>query len=398
MHHQQPRQTASLNLFGGFQLFSGDALPLPAVPRKAQILLTRLALAPDFTLSRERLSRLLWGEGSTSHLRNSLRQLLFSIRQGLGTASDQFLVATSDTVGLSGEGLDIDVILFRRLTMSGGAADNRAAARLYRGDLLDNINFFGEPSEPWILGERERLRETALRTLQQVLVADVQCGNVDQSIATCLQLLSLDLLDEATHRTLMCLYADQQRWGAADRQYQICCSVLNRHLGAKPQPATLGLYQDIVGRRQRHALTQLDLAIRQEPPAVRHGDARLISSLVIEDHAPTRKLVERVLLGLGFDVLSVEDGASGVFELGRRAFDLVVSSSQAPGVSGFDLLRFLRRKNIDLPVVLLTRKGDRDEQLSLALGAADFIRRPVREDILQTRLGGFARIASQKYA
>src|SRR5262249_53710270 len=56
-------------------------------------------------------------------------------------------------------------------------------------------------------------------------------------------------LQEPVHRTLMRLYAQLGRRGAALHQYQLCVGVLQRELGIEPEDETKRLYQEILARR-----------------------------------------------------------------------------------------------------------------------------------------------------
>jgi Bacterial transcriptional activator domain len=67
---------------------------------------------------------------------------------------------------------------------------------------------------------------------------------------TALRIAALDPLQESVHRTLMRLYVQSGRRGAALRQYQICVGVLLRELGIEPESETKQLYRDILQRRE----------------------------------------------------------------------------------------------------------------------------------------------------
>ena len=95
-----------------------------------------------------------------------------------------------------------------------------AAADLYRGDLLEGLDFRGALFEDWLMAERERLRELALDALARLLAYQRSAGLAEPALQTALRLIALDPLQEAVHRTLMRLYAQLGRRGAALRQYQ----------------------------------------------------------------------------------------------------------------------------------------------------------------------------------
>ena len=75
-------------------------------------------------------------------------------------------------------------------------------------------------------------------------------------------------------------------------------------------------------------------------------------------------------------------------QLSVQKFDLVLSDIDMPNLDGLRLLEILRQKNITTDVVFLTapNKNDAAEERGLALGALDYIRKPVKKEILLLRL------------
>ena len=69
------------------------------------------------------------------------------------------------------------------------------------------------------------------------------------AIQSALRLLALDPLQEPVHRTLMRLYMEAGRRGAALRQYQQCVSALGRELGVEPEAETKALYEEVLRQR-----------------------------------------------------------------------------------------------------------------------------------------------------
>jgi two-component system response regulator FixJ len=79
------------------------------------------------------------------------------------------------------------------------------------------------------------------------------------------------------------------------------------------------------------------------------------------------------------------------------AFDCVVADVRMPGLSGLDLVRRLRERNISLPVVLITGHGDIDMAVSaIKLGAADFIEKPFDEARLLESVRNAAAMAQRR--
>src|SRR3989449_6181430 len=239
----------SLTLLGGFQarLDTGEALGLPT--RKAQALLAYLALPLGQAHPRDKLASVLWGGIREESARASLRQALFAIRKALGADAVAVLRQEGDLVALSPAAVDVDVADFERAVATGSPESLARAAELYRGDLLAGLGVDETPFEEWLLGERERLRELALEGLAKLLTHQRKDGMLEPAVQTALRLLMLDPLQEPVHRTLMRLYAQLERRGAALRQYQQCVSVMQRELGGEPQAETKALYQESLRAR-----------------------------------------------------------------------------------------------------------------------------------------------------
>jgi tetratricopeptide (TPR) repeat protein len=140
-------------------------------------------------------------------------------------------------------------VVFERLVQGGGPEGLARAVDLYRGDLVEGLAFRGALFEDWLMAERERLRELALDALAKLLAHQRSAGSAEAALQTALRLIALDPLQEAVHRTIMRLYAQLGRRGAALRQYRVCLGVLQRELGVEPEADTRQLYQEILPRR-----------------------------------------------------------------------------------------------------------------------------------------------------
>ena len=239
----------SLTLLGGLQakLDPGGTLVLPT--RKSQALLAYLALPPGQAHPRDKLAALLWGGIRDESARLSLRQALFAVRKAL--ADTGALRPDADTLALDAAAVTVDVAAFEQAIKEGTPDALERAAALYRGDLLAGLVVDEAPFEEWLLGERERLRELALEALTKLLAHHRKVGTSEAAVQTALRLLALDPLQEPVHRTLMRLYAEGGRRGAALRQYQQCVSVFARELGIEPEADTKSLYQEVLRQRPR---------------------------------------------------------------------------------------------------------------------------------------------------
>src|SRR5437016_12417504 len=99
--------------------------------------------------------------------------------------------------------------------------------------------------------------------------------------------------------------------------------------------------------------------------------------LVIDDDVELCKLVTRYLTQEGFQIQSVNAGASGAELALSGNYALVVLDVMMPGVTGFDVLRRIRAQS-RIPGLMLTAKGDaRDRVLGLGMGADDYLPQPL---------------------
>lgn len=108
--------------------------------------------------------------------------------------------------------------------------------------------------------------------------------------------------------------------------------------------------------------------------------------VVMEDDAATRTLVASVLRKDGYDVLSADNGLSGLELVRQNKPDLVISDVQMPVMDGFSMLQALRADPAILatPVVLLTSLQERAHmRIGMTSGADDYITKPFRPSELR---------------
>lgn len=109
--------------------------------------------------------------------------------------------------------------------------------------------------------------------------------------------------------------------------------------------------------------------------------------LIADDDPPTRDLLASVLSDADYDVSLAADGVSALARVHEQPFDLILSDVNMPGLDGLALLDQFLREGITTPVIMLTGVSDGESEASaLRLGAVDFIRKPVRKDVLLLRV------------
>ena len=116
--------------------------------------------------------------------------------------------------------------------------------------------------------------------------------------------------------------------------------------------------------------------------------------VVMEDDAATRTLVASVLRKEGYDVLSADNGISGLELVRQNKPDLVISDVQMPLMDGFAMLQALRADPalLHTPVVLLTSLQERAHmRIGMTSGADDYITKPFSPKELVARAGAVLR-------
>ena len=109
--------------------------------------------------------------------------------------------------------------------------------------------------------------------------------------------------------------------------------------------------------------------------------------LIIDDDARLRELLLRYLGEQGFSAKAVGDGAALDKALLLNRYHLLVLDLMLPGEDGLAILRRLRAAGENVPVILLTAKGDEiDRIIGLEMGADDYLPKPFNPRELVARI------------
>jgi two-component system alkaline phosphatase synthesis response regulator PhoP len=99
--------------------------------------------------------------------------------------------------------------------------------------------------------------------------------------------------------------------------------------------------------------------------------------LLVEDEPGLVLTLTDRLAREGYDVQSTGDGESGLARAATEPFDLLLLDVMLPRLGGFDVLRELRKQGVDIPVIMLTARGQVvDKVVGLRLGADDYVTKP----------------------
>lgn len=118
--------------------------------------------------------------------------------------------------------------------------------------------------------------------------------------------------------------------------------------------------------------------------------------LIIDDDEELCDLVSEYLTAEGFETEAVHDGEAGLKKASTGSYDLAILDVMLPKMDGFDVLRKLRETS-DLPVLMLTARGDDAERIEgLETGADDYIPKPFNARELVARLRAILRRTSSE--
>ncbi len=222
--------------------------PIEMERRKEVALLAYLAVTEE-AQSRDMLAAIFWPNNSQNRARADLSRDLSILNKALKGC---WLEIERERVGLRREaGFWLDVEQFQRLAHSTTGPASRLetlteAVNLYRDDFLTGFTLPDCPDfDEWQFFQTEGLRQSLASVTEQLIDLHRAQGDYDAAIVYARRRLSLDLLHEPAHRSLMRLYAATGQQAAALRQYQRCVQVFEEELNVPPADETTVLFERI---------------------------------------------------------------------------------------------------------------------------------------------------------
>jgi CheY-like chemotaxis protein len=360
----------SIRLFGDLRATDHRGNPVAIGGRKSQALLIWLALHRNTPVPLYDFGAL-FGVDDVAGLARDLR---FALRF---LPADLF-AGEGDAIRFRPASVEVDVARFDTLVAGGTIHAHRQAVDVYSGNLLEGFTSGIDAFDQWLAGERLHYWRAALSILGKLLAVQIKAGWWENASETAGRLLALDPTQEVVHRTLMRLQLEQGRPDAALRRYQECCDILRREFQRSPSAETERVHDEI------------ETTLKKTPAPRDVFDKpfdRSVLILLVEDDAVSAALIEGFLSEAGYEAVSVTDGADALLELGRREFDLLVLDINIPTLDGLRLFEIMIQKGIDTPAMFVTGTASPEiEARSLELGAADFLRKPIRKEALLPRI------------
>ncbi|HYC60541.1 MAG TPA: response regulator [Thermoanaerobaculia bacterium] len=365
-----------LELLGDFRLKDESGALITISAKKSQAMLAYLGVKPSALVSRDKMAGLLWSSTAPEQARQSLRQTLSTLRRELAQVSDKkILVEEGDFLSLDASMVHVDVVELESLIAAGTPEALDPATRLYEGDFLDGFQIDEERFDQWVIAERDRLHRLALRAHATLVEQLSRVDALDEAIAVAQRALRIDPLQESMHRTLMQLYSRSGDLLNALQQYDVCAKILRRELDVEPDAETKNVHHEILQLRKKRNTT-----------VTPERDARK-TVLIVEDNLLNRELTNAVLKTAGYHVLTAKDGAEALMLMGREHVDLMLLDIDLPYIDGHKVLQALHEQNIHVPTIFVSGlPGDDPEVKAFDIGAADFIRKPVKNSVLLARV------------
>jgi CheY-like chemotaxis protein len=368
-------QQLTIRLLGDFSAVDhrGNSLSIGNARLKALVVYLALRLEEGGTVSE--VGDLIFGDAATTI---QVADLVGELRYALRYIPAELVLVSGESLRFNPEAVRVDAAEFEELAASPGINHTREAAERYERNLLEGFSSGITVFDEWLRTERLRFWRSAVGVFGRLLAAQIKAGWWDPAVETAGRLLSLDPSQEIVHRTLMRLQLEQGRPDAAQRRYQECVDILHRQFGTSPSPETERVHEEIVAALNR-------------APAPREVFRNPIDGpvlvLLVEDDLVSSALVEGFLTEAGYEVVSLADGADALIEIGRRQFDLLILDINIPTLDGLRLFEIMIQKGIDTPAVFITGvAGPEAEARSLEMGAADFLRKPLRKEVLLPRI------------
>ncbi|MGF7398959.1 sigma-54 dependent transcriptional regulator [Thermoanaerobacterium thermosaccharolyticum] len=119
--------------------------------------------------------------------------------------------------------------------------------------------------------------------------------------------------------------------------------------------------------------------------------------LVADDEKNMRWALKKALFNDGYVIDEAENGAVALNKFESSIYDLIILDIKMPEVNGIDVLKTIREKDKDIPVIVITAYGEIDTAIqAIKLGAVDYIQKPFDINELKLTIGKALEITNLK--
>ncbi len=237
-----------LTLLGPPQLLNEQGRLIP-IPAKAFALVAYILLTSGRApASRAALRQFLWETPDAKTAATNLRKFLLRIRQRQKEYGFELIHEERDHIRLA-KSVEIDLAEFQKISATVDPSDLAKLCDLYRGELLEGLQWDEAESGEWLQVQRTKLRDafvSAVTTRLEPTAADAD--RISMRIAA-RRLIEVDPYNETSHRTLMRLFADDGEPARVRDVYRNLEERLSADLGVEPDSATVELFRELQSAR-----------------------------------------------------------------------------------------------------------------------------------------------------
>ena len=112
--------------------------------------------------------------------------------------------------------------------------------------------------------------------------------------------------------------------------------------------------------------------------------------LLVDDSGTMRAIQKRCLFKLGVteeDVVEADNGQAGLNEFEKDSFDIVLTDWNMPVMDGLTMLKEIRTRNADIPIIMITTESERARVVAaIEAGVSDYLVKPYTADALNAKL------------
>ena len=173
---------------------------------------------------------------------------------------------------------------------------------------------------------------------------------------------------------------DKEREGNVPNVVYSCGSLI--HNGEIVLPYAMSDESSTYATIPLDTLLERLLPLKKRPKTERVSDYRA-SLLIVDDDEILLESLEESLEREGFRTRTASDGIDALMLIAKESFDLVLSDINMPNLDGFQLLKQMKQRGIDIPVIFMTGHEEKYFELrGKELGAVEYIKKPLEHQKL----------------
>jgi len=234
-----------IRLLGQMAATSAANGPIEINGKKSWALLACLALSPNQSITREKLTGLLWQDRGKDQAQASLRQALSVLKKAFSAVDSEIIISDRMKISINLENLIIDAVAIEEGVTATELADLAKVAAYYRGTLLDGLVLNESEFSYWLQFEQERIDVLYTTVLDKIVDLEQQRGNYKGAIHRLNEKLKVDSSDESVHRRIMTCHAQMGNIALASRHFSNCSKILKTEYDVAPSSETIALHDKI---------------------------------------------------------------------------------------------------------------------------------------------------------